>query len=1051
MVVRQKQRFRNQQIGVIRADMSVANSLADISNSMERISNTAFREAAVRAEEKGRKFVADLPDNQIMGIDEKGQPVNLLNDLRTSLSTKGYGTIAKRTVEREIRRRFATVAKNAYVNKAAELSAKYRFQPTKFQEEFSNFLLTQAQPYDGEYRNAILDGGTAYGAAVKSNIVKNSLINQQRISAQNWSEEAEKTYSNDYALGIANLGSDIVGFENVMKEDLAHNETKNIATNLQFNGALKINGNGYTNTRKSNYGQGVVMGFHQRLLDSDPLLANDLQRAITNKNKTLRGLDKLKEKLGEEGVKRISKALSFVENNGDILALERSVTKQKVVASNRSSLISAQETEIDESFQETVLKNNETIQNELLTPDFTDRFEKEISIANDSVEVGKILERFINDTYSKGLTKQKITVGDRTLEAKNSPLTQTQVSGVIADLRKSAETEIASRLINSTKDTAGNVNLVKANRIIRYLGDTDVRNLDGFSQPEITRLRQFEDFTSLPREVVEKMYPFGPQIQPSQYSKAIRASIGNEMASIIEDITSTKGLDQKQAATQSYFKQLDVGAVMMGNSTTPDREKVDDYIFGDIPNLPKEQRPRLYFDPSFVTSPDFADARTRIAQLVINQNAMPESLRKSMQAFVAGNNINSQQFAAYRTFIKGFVEDTTFDEKTNTVAQKNVFANHSVNTEVTFIKQLEAAIEINGEENAFSTYQKFIELQNDRERLNNAITEIFQSEEKYGRKSGRALMFEIVARKTGGRNTVPYRLLTQQNGAALDMYIYRKLSTNRGFESTKDFGKFIEETLKQSFGSGDGFILESHMINASDGEKLTRFAPMILFGGNKEYAKDFKKFSADQVSVLTDGKVNLIAGTTNGFGGDDTQVGNFFSLSPVTAESQALKGFLIPENDASIVPITSLDEEEFEIREQNKIRTSFLLYVSYNGELVPYIREISPNEKDFVRISLKDYAQFKNFEKGIVIPAEAVTQPDDKSFLSIDLNKETPAETKERKQEEQDKMESLELLQQQLMTPGVLDSKKSKLVERIMRTPMSPEAKIRELQKIRDQ
>ena len=38
-------------------------------------------------------------------------------------------------------------------------------------------------------------------------------------------------------------------------------------------------------------------------------------------------------------------------------------------------------------------------------------------------------------------------------------------------------------------------------------------------------------------------------------------------------------------------------------------------------------------------------------------------------------------------------------------------------------------------------------------------------------------------------------------------------------------------------------------------------------------------------------------------------------------------------------------------------------------------------------------------------------------------------------------MESLELLQQQLMTPGVLDSKKSKLVERIMRTPMSPEAK----------
>ena len=65
------------------------------------------------------------------------------------------------------------------------------------------------------------------------------------------------------------------------------------------------------------------------------------------------------------------------------------------------------------------------------------------------------------------------------------------------------------------------------------------------------------------------MYPFGPQIQPSQYSKSIRASIANSMANIIDDITSSKGITEKQAATQSYFNQLDVGAVMMGNSTTP--------------------------------------------------------------------------------------------------------------------------------------------------------------------------------------------------------------------------------------------------------------------------------------------------------------------------------------------------------------------------------------------------------------------------------------------------------------------------------------------------
>ena len=52
MVVKYKRQVRSDSIGVIRADMSVANSLAETANAIGRMSNEAFKIAAVKSEEK---------------------------------------------------------------------------------------------------------------------------------------------------------------------------------------------------------------------------------------------------------------------------------------------------------------------------------------------------------------------------------------------------------------------------------------------------------------------------------------------------------------------------------------------------------------------------------------------------------------------------------------------------------------------------------------------------------------------------------------------------------------------------------------------------------------------------------------------------------------------------------------------------------------------------------------------------------------------------------------------------------------------------------------
>ena len=159
MVARYKRQVRSGEIGVIRADMSVANSLGQISNAVSKMSNEAFKMAADGAEERGRDYISSKTDDEIFGIDpETGQPKNVMTELLANLPTKGYGMIAQEAIKSEASKRFGIILETKFREQGANAQAKFPLNPGKAKSMLEEFTDELASKYEGEYKNDLKNG-----------------------------------------------------------------------------------------------------------------------------------------------------------------------------------------------------------------------------------------------------------------------------------------------------------------------------------------------------------------------------------------------------------------------------------------------------------------------------------------------------------------------------------------------------------------------------------------------------------------------------------------------------------------------------------------------------------------------------------------------------------------------------------------------------------------------------------------------------------------------------------------------------------------------------
>lgn len=180
-VTRQRTQIFNQPVGVVRAAAGAASVGESISRAAGTIANLAYRDAAISAEETGRKAAQSQPSDRISTIDPNtNMPV-------AYTPPSSFGTIAARSYQNMIDRRFEESILKEFETKGAEFAASSR-SANQYKENISNYIeeMYNAQGEATPYSRYIEEAGKEYVASTFATLAKReadaareALINQQ--------------------------------------------------------------------------------------------------------------------------------------------------------------------------------------------------------------------------------------------------------------------------------------------------------------------------------------------------------------------------------------------------------------------------------------------------------------------------------------------------------------------------------------------------------------------------------------------------------------------------------------------------------------------------------------------------------------------------------------------------------------------------------------------------------------------------------------------------------------------------------------------------------
>ena len=273
MVAKYRRQVRTGEIGVIRADMSVANSLGEISNAVSKMSNEAFKMAADTAEERGRDYISSKSDDEIFGIDpETGKAKNLMTELLADLPAKGYGMIAQNAIKSEAAKRFGLILETKFREQGANAQAKFPLNPGKASAMLEEFTDELASKYEGEYKNKIVSYGTSYASGVRNTLLIRQANNQMQIAAMNNSRIKTSYLQNEQSIAETSNHSTVqkllqeAGNPNGDKLKDIHSTSN---SDHQFTGGKAENANQFKKRHQSNLAVARIKGILREYSDKD--------------------------------------------------------------------------------------------------------------------------------------------------------------------------------------------------------------------------------------------------------------------------------------------------------------------------------------------------------------------------------------------------------------------------------------------------------------------------------------------------------------------------------------------------------------------------------------------------------------------------------------------------------------------------------------------------------------------------------------------------------------------------------------------------------------
>lgn len=166
-VIRQKTQVFNQPVGVVRADAGAGQIGRAISSAASRLSDLAYRDAVVSAEKAGQQAAKAQPSSRIVSIDP---------DTNTPVAydpPASFGSIASRSYQNMIDRRFEESILNEFATKGAEFAASST-SAAQYKTRMTNYI-QEMYSSEGEatpYSRYIGEAGKEYVASTYSTLAK---------------------------------------------------------------------------------------------------------------------------------------------------------------------------------------------------------------------------------------------------------------------------------------------------------------------------------------------------------------------------------------------------------------------------------------------------------------------------------------------------------------------------------------------------------------------------------------------------------------------------------------------------------------------------------------------------------------------------------------------------------------------------------------------------------------------------------------------------------------------------------------------------------------
>ena len=167
-VIRERQQFRNQRIGVVRADTGEQQMWQQVGRAADNITAQVFNVAQDKAKTLGRDVAEQVAQESLRTINpETGRA-------EAFTPPPSLGSIARNAYEETMRRRYVRSAETEIKNKAQELFLAHQFDPhgpDKYATDMQDYIENMVRVSDQNFSSIIQEIGSNYLASTKLNLL----------------------------------------------------------------------------------------------------------------------------------------------------------------------------------------------------------------------------------------------------------------------------------------------------------------------------------------------------------------------------------------------------------------------------------------------------------------------------------------------------------------------------------------------------------------------------------------------------------------------------------------------------------------------------------------------------------------------------------------------------------------------------------------------------------------------------------------------------------------------------------------------------------------